>query len=144
MQKKRILVIDDDIRATRMLKLGLEGTGEYEVRELNHSARALSVARDFRPDAVLLDVCMPEVEGSAVAFALQNESGLGSLSIIFLTCIVSEREVAERGSLIGGHRYIAKPTRLEKVIDCLEQELEIHQTRKPRAPRSPGVFVDRP
>jgi hypothetical protein len=66
------------------------------------------------------------------------------LPIIFLTCIVSEREVAEHGSLIGGHRYIAKPTRLERVIDCLEQELEIHQTRKPRAVRPSGVFIDRP
>ncbi|HUI05906.1 MAG TPA: response regulator [Verrucomicrobiae bacterium] len=123
MGKKRILVIDDDIHATRMLKVGLEKGGPFEVREVNRGVEALRVAQEFRPDAVLLDVCIPDVEGSEIAFQIANQAGLRTTPIVFLTSIVSERELAEKQGIIGGHRYIAKPTRLEKVIAYLENEL---------------------
>ncbi len=59
MNTKRILVVDDDIQATRMVKWALDRTGRYEVREVNDSTRALEAAREFKPDLILLDVCMP-------------------------------------------------------------------------------------
>jgi DNA-binding response OmpR family regulator len=123
MGKKRILVIDDDIRATRMLKVGLEQTGAFEVREVNHGIEAVTVALEFRPDMVLLDVCIPDVEGSEIAFRFKSHEELRNTPIVFLTCIVSERELAEKRGIIGGHRYIAKPTRLEQVIAYLNSAL---------------------
>ena len=124
MKKKRIMVVDDDINATRILKVGLERTGLYQVREVNNGSEALGVAREYQPDAILLDVCMPDAEGSYVAFQIRNDEEFKKTPITFLTCIVTERELAEKGSIIGGYRYIAKPTRLEKVIACLEKDLE--------------------
>ena len=123
MGKKRILVIDDDVRATRLLKVGLEKGGPFEVREVNRGAEALTAAQEFQPDAILLDVCIPDVEGSEIAFQIRNQPGLHATPIVFLTCIVSERELADKGGFIGGHRYIAKPTRLERVIAYLENDL---------------------
>jgi len=87
MGKKRILVIDDDIHATRMLKVGLEKGGPFEVREVNRGVEALRVAQEFRPDAVLLDVCIPDVEGSEIAFQIANQAGLRTTPIVFLTSI---------------------------------------------------------
>jgi CheY-like chemotaxis protein len=123
MGKKRILVIDDDVHATRLLKVGLEKGGPFEVREVNRGAEALTAAQEFQPDAILLDVCIPDVEGSEIAFQIRNQPGLHTTPIVFLTCIVSEQELTEKGGFIGGHRYLAKPTRLEKVIDYLKNDL---------------------
>ncbi len=123
MGKKRILVIDDDILATRMLKVGLEKAGLFEVREVNRGVEALTAAQEFQPDAILLDVCIPDVEGSEIAFQIRNQPGLHNTPIVFLTSIVSERELTERGGFIGGQRYIAKPMRLERIIAYLENDL---------------------
>ena len=65
MSKKRILLVDDDIAATRLLKIGLEKTGQYEVKEENSATRVLSTARSFKPDLAVLDVCMPNLDGGS-------------------------------------------------------------------------------
>lgn len=136
MDKKRILVVDDDVRATRMLKVGLEKTGVFEVREVNHGIEALTAAREFSPDMVLLDVCIPDVPGSEIAFQIKNQADLRGTPIVFLTCIVSEQELAEKRGVIGGHRYIAKPTRLEQVIASVENVLGLHSQERGLSPRN--------
>ncbi len=143
MDKKRILVVDDDIRATRMLKVGLEKTGVFEVREVNQGAEALAAAREFQPDMVLLDICIPDVEGSEIAFQIKNHAELRSTPIVFLTCIVSERELAEKRGIIGGHRYIAKPTRLEQVIAYLENALGVRSQDSGSSPQvsEPAISI---
>ena len=76
MNKKRILVIDDEPSITRLLKLNLEQTDHYEVREENDSTRALDAAREFKPDLVISDVMMPEVGGGEVAAQLREDPAL--------------------------------------------------------------------
>jgi len=99
MRKNRILVIDDDVHATRMTRLVLERTGRYEVRELNESDQALGAAWEFEPDLILLDVCMPNVEGSEVAEKITHHPALASTPIVFLTCIVTPGEAGPNGSV---------------------------------------------
>jgi CheY-like chemotaxis protein len=124
MNKHRILVIDDNPMATRMTRLTIERTGSYEVRELNDPAQALDVAREFRPDLILLDVCMPDIEGSKVAETINDDSEFGDTPIIFLTCIITPSEAGKNGRLvIGRHEYMAKPARPDKLIACIEDNL---------------------
>ncbi|HXI82649.1 MAG TPA: response regulator [Verrucomicrobiae bacterium] len=124
MKINRILVIDDNINATRVARLILERTGRYEVRELNDPGQALEIAREFGPDLVLLDVCMPNVEGSAVAETINGDPGFADTPIVFLTCIVTPREVGKNGTrVIGRHEYIAKPARPDILIACIERNL---------------------
>jgi CheY-like chemotaxis protein len=124
MKKNRILVIDDDIHATRMTRLVLERTGRYEVRELNESDQTLAVAWEFGPDLILLDVCMPNAEGGEVAEKINNDPALASTPIVFLTCIVTPSEAGRNGSVvIGRHEYLAKPARPEKLLACIEGNL---------------------
>jgi two-component system OmpR family response regulator len=124
MKKNRILVIDDNANETRMARVVLERTGRYEVRELNDPGHALNVAREFDPHLVLLDVCMPGIEGSVVAEMISNDAALVSTPIIFLTCIVTPSEAGRTGSVvIGRHEYIAKPVRPEKLVACIEGNL---------------------
>jgi PleD family two-component response regulator len=120
----RILVIDDSPTSTRMTRLMIERTGRSEVRELNDPYQARAGAPKIRPDLILLDVCMPNVEGSEVAETFGNDPDFTDTPIIFLTCIVTPGEAGKTGSMvIGRHEYIAKPARPEKLVASIEGNL---------------------
>jgi|SRR5579859_2552128 len=140
MNKNRILIIDDNPQATRMTKLTIERTGSYEARELNDPARALEVAREFRPDLILLDVCMPDLEGSEVAEIINNDPECSDTPIIFLTCIITPSEAGKSGRLvIGRHEYMAKPVRPDKLIECIDENLARVQRRSSSAQKHVSV-----
>lgn len=124
MNKNRILVIDDNLNATRIVKLALERTGSYEVREVNDPALGLEAAREFRPDLILLDVCMPDIEGSEVAEKITSDPDFAATPVVFLTSIVTTREAGKTGTItVGRHEYIAKPARTQTIIACVQKHL---------------------
>ncbi len=123
MKTRRILVIDDDVQSTRMVKLSLERTGRYEVRELNDPVSSVDVARDFKPDLILLDVCMPGLEGVEVAFQIRANSELQQTPVVFISSLVSEWEAVGDGTSSGGFHFVAKPARLPRMITCIEKSL---------------------
>ena len=88
--KKRVLLVDDEASFTHVLRLNLEKSGGYEVREENSGARALDAAREFHPDIILLDVIMPDMDGGSVASQIQAEEGLRGTIIVFLTAVRSK------------------------------------------------------
>jgi CheY-like chemotaxis protein len=122
MDKKRILIVDDESGFTRLMKLTLERTGNYTVREENDGTKALEVARHFRPDLILLDIVMPKIDGGDVARQLQADPTLKKTKIVFLTAIVSNKE-ATPGSLIGGFPFMAKPVSLDALVKFIEANI---------------------
>ena len=122
-EKKRILVVDDEPSITRLLKLNLEQTGEYEVATENVSKAALAAAEKFHPDLMLLDVVMPGLDGGNLASQLQASPKLEGVPIVFLTAAVTREEVRARHGLVGELPFLAKPVNLEEVLACLEQHL---------------------
>ena len=120
MAKKRVLIVDDEVGFTRLVRLSLEGTGRYEVREENDGRQALASALEFRPDLIFLDVVMPEVDGGDVAAQLRQSGPLTGVPIVFLTAIVSQREAAA-GQEIGGYPFLAKPVALDALARCIEE-----------------------
>ena len=121
--KKRILVVDDEVALTRMVKLNLERTGDYEVRTENKGAMAVPAAREFKPDLILLDVMMPDMTGDEVAAQLKEDHSLADIKFIFVTAIVTKSETAQSGSNIGGNVFLAKPVKAQELIDTIEQVL---------------------
>ena len=123
MKKKRILLVDDEVGFTRLLKLNLEQTNGYEVRVENWAEDALSAAREFRPDLVLLDVVMPRMIGGDVAARLRADASLKATPIVFLSAAVGRKWVHEHEGIVSGFPFIAKPASVEEVIDRIEQHL---------------------
>jgi CheY-like chemotaxis protein len=121
--KKRILLVDDEAGITRMMRRNLEATGRFEVTDINNPALALETARQFKPDQVLLDVMMPGMDGGTVAAALADDPQHGRVPVIFLTAIVSKKEVEPTGSMIGNHTFLAKPVKLEDLLACIDEQL---------------------
>lgn len=124
MTKKRILIIDDDIPLTHMVKFNLEATGAYEVRIENQAAHAVETARQFRPDLVLLDYIMPNMDGGDVSARMREHTELRHVPIIMVTALVSNRDASEEGTIErGGHLMVAKPIKFEKLRLCIEHQL---------------------
>ncbi len=120
---KRILIVDDEPDITLLVKLNLELTGKYVIREENDAADTLAAAREFRPDLILLDVMMPTMDGGDVVVELKADPDLRHTPVIFLTATVLKEEVDAKGGMIGGYPFIPKPVSVEALIQCIESQL---------------------
>jgi CheY-like chemotaxis protein len=120
MDKKRILVVDDEPGFTRLLKLTLEATGNYTVYAETDGMRGLEVAREFKPDLIFLDVVMPMIDGGDIASQIKSDPVLKDVPIVFLTALVSQKEDSSLG-LIAGFPFMAKPVTLDSLIQCIEE-----------------------
>ncbi|MFD8689913.1 response regulator transcription factor [Streptomyces sp. NPDC059651] len=108
----RVLVVDDEAPLAELLSMALRYEG-WEVRSAGDGAGALRTARDFRPDAVILDVMLPDMDGLAVLSRLRRE--LSEVPVLFLTARDSvEDRIA--GLTAGGDDYVTKPFSLEEVV----------------------------
>ena len=120
---KRILVVDDEPGVTRNLKLNLESGGGYEVLGENHATNALSAARTFRPDLILLDVMMPGMDGGDVAARLRADPLLSGIPILFLTAIVSNQETDGHEKVSGTETFLAKPVDIGELKKTVEKHI---------------------
>jgi len=123
MSKKKILIIDDEQGFSEMVKLNLESTNKYEVKLEIDSRNALSSARKYLPDLILLDVIMAHMEGPDVARVISEDLALKEIPTIFLTATVTQKEVDEGGGMIGGHPFVAKPSSLETLLDAIDKNM---------------------
>jgi CheY-like chemotaxis protein len=122
-EKKRILVVDDEASITRLLKLNLEQTNDYEVRAENDALAAVAAAEEFKPHLILLDVMMPGLDGGQLASRFQASPKLKAVPIVFLTAAATKGEVYNRGGKVGGLPFLAKPVEIAEVVACLKQQL---------------------
>lgn len=108
----RILAVDDEQMLTDLLAMALRMEG-WEVRTASSGLEALQVARDFEPDALVLDIMMPDLDGMSVLRRLRESGNL--VPVLFLT---AKDAVGDRiaGLTAGGDDYVTKPFSLEEVI----------------------------
>ncbi|MFJ7775084.1 response regulator transcription factor [Streptomyces yangpuensis] len=108
----RVLVVDDEAALSELLSMALRYEG-CEVRSAGDGAGALRAARGFRPDVVVLDVMLPDMDGLTVLGQLRRE--IPQVPVLFLTAKDSvEDRIA--GLTAGGDDYVTKPFSLEEVV----------------------------
>lgn len=123
MNKRRILVVDDEPKLSELVRMFLERTQRFDVRVENRSAHALAAAREFRPEMILLDVDMPGKDGGQVARELKDDTTLRATPILFFTSLISHAEAGERETVRGGMRFLAKPVDPKILIDTVDRIL---------------------
>jgi two-component system response regulator MtrA len=118
--KRRILLVDDDVQLSRILKMGLEGRG-YEARAEDGGRHALQAAREFRPDLIVLDMVMPGKDGGDVAQELGDHKDVAGIPIIFLTSLAGKEE--ETKPRHDGETVVSKPIGVAALIEHIEKRL---------------------
>ena len=121
--KTRILVVDDEPDFTHLLKLSLEAAGYYEVMEENDPGRTVVAAREFDPDLIVLDVMMPDMDGSEVVDRLKRDPVMWDVPVMFMTALVTADDAPAGSCDRGGHTFLPKNIPLERLIDCIETKI---------------------
>ena len=121
--KRRILLVDDEETFANALKLYLEKTERFAVRVENRGESAYEAVRIFRPDLVLLDVIMPDMDGGAVAAQIKEDPTLSRTPILFLTAAMSREEASPKSNTIGGQKFIPKPVSAREVLTYIDQTI---------------------
>jgi|SRR5919201_2463799 DNA-binding response OmpR family regulator len=103
----RVLVVDDEAPIRLLCRVNLEAE-RIEVLEAGDGPTGIDVARQERPDAILLDVMMPGLDGWQVAERLLDDPETSQIPIVFLTARAELRDRA-RGLDLGGVEYVTKP-----------------------------------
>ena len=124
MEKRKILIVDDEEGFARVVKLNLEESGRYEIRTETKGVRALQVARAFQPDLILLDVVMPDISGPEVAREIKADKSIQHIPIVFLTAAeLKGAGVGDQGSA-NWLPFIAKPVGTKELIAHIEKHIQ--------------------
>ena len=108
----RAVVVDDEDSLTELLSMALRYEG-WDVRIASNGQKALSIAREFRPDVMVLDIMLPDIDGMQVLTRLRVDGV--QTPVLFLTAKDAlDDRVA--GLTIGGDDYVTKPFSLEELV----------------------------
>lgn len=120
MTKKKILIVDDDREFLRLATANLKKTNIYEVKVGFSGNVVLSLALEFKPDLILLDVLMPDMDGGEVASQLRAHPELKDIRVVFLTSLIRKGEEVARDKYLDKHNFIEKMVKKDELIGCIE------------------------
>ncbi len=129
MAKKKILIVDDDAALATEVKLTLEQTGRFEVHCETKGSRSLETAQTYKPDVILMDLIMPDMSGTEATNRLKQDPSTSAIPIVFFTILVSRSEIEAKNSMIGGNYFIAKPSTIDEVVECIDRALDYPESR---------------
>lgn len=121
MEKTKILIIDDEVGFTHLVKLNLELKQKYEVRTEDKGANGFAVAKEFQPDLILLDILMPDLSGSVVLQQLKADPATKDIPVVYVTALVKKEGLTQPGGTIDGQPFLAKPVGIRKLTETIEQ-----------------------
>jgi len=119
MNSRKVLVVDDDEHILRSLAQYLE-MEEFSVKTASGGAEALALVESDRPDLVLLDVMMPEMDGFEVLENLRRKPETEKLPVIMLTARDQHGDVL-KGYQMGVSSYMVKPYNFDELLEVINQ-----------------------
>ncbi len=122
---KKILYVEDDPDIQEIARLALVDVGGFEVRICSFGREALDAAPEFKPDLVILDVMMPDMDGISTFKALRLLEGFAATPVIFLTAKVQPKETRQYFKL-GVMDVIFKPFDPLTLADSIKKIWEAH------------------
>jgi len=121
MEKKKILIVDDEKNIAKVFKLLIENTGKYEARTETIGSKAFASAKEFQPDLVLLDIMMPDMDGGEIAKKMKADEETRDIPVVFISAAITKEEAKRKGTIQGGYPIIAKPVPEEELLGTVEK-----------------------
>ncbi|MBD3242147.1 MAG: response regulator [Chitinivibrionales bacterium] len=113
---RKILVIEDEADIADLVRLVLE-TQDYEVKTVLESRKAYDEAKEYRPDAILIDLLMPVVDGWTVFKTIRADSSFDNVPVAILTAKAQEFDAMVGLHVMKADDYITKPFGKQELID---------------------------
>lgn len=122
--RRKILIVDDDEDLVEMMKDAFERDGRFEVKTANNGFGAGMLVKEFRPDLVVLDVMLPDINGKEVCQRVRSDETLEDVRIICISGMVDADKINDLRAA-GANDFMQKPFETDKLIARACQLLEI-------------------
>ena len=123
--KRKILVVDDDEELVELICDVLDRDGRFEVRAVNNGFDAGMMVKEYRPDLIVLDVMLPDINGREVCQRVRNDKTMDDVRIICISGMVEEDKVCELKAA-GANDFLHKPFEVERLLErmCVHLDIE--------------------
>lgn len=123
--KRKVLVVDDDLELVELIQRVLDDDGRFEVRTVNNGFDAGMMVKEYRPDLIVLDVMLPDINGKEVCQRVRSDANMEEVRILCISGMIEEDKIQDL-KLAGADDFLSKPFDLEELIDrmCVQLEME--------------------
>lgn len=125
---RKVLVVDDDLELVELLVDVFERDGRFDVKTANNGFDAGMAVREFRPDLVVLDVMLPDINGKEVCVRVRSDDSLEAVKIICISGMVEQDKIAEL-TAAGADDFMHKPFTVDRLLDRACDLLEMERAQ---------------
>jgi DNA-binding response OmpR family regulator len=119
--RNKVLIVDDEEYLIELVRVNLKARG-IEVLMAHNGEDGLRMAFNEKPDIIILDVCMPALNGWDVCRLLKSDPITSETLVIFLTASTQKEDI-EEAKRVGGDYFLPKPFDIERLIDIITKSL---------------------
>jgi len=123
--KRKVLLVDDDPEIVELLNRALDEDGRFEVKIAANGFDAGMMVKEYRPDLIVLDVMLPDINGKEVCHRVRADPNLEEVRIICISGMVEDDKIAEL-KLAGADDFVHKPFDVDMLIErmCVQLDME--------------------
>ena len=122
--KRKVLIVDDDEELVELISDVLARDGRFEIRTVNNGFDAGMMVKEYRPDLIVLDVMLPDINGKEVCQRVRSDRTMNDVKIICISGMVEEDRVGELRAA-GADDFMHKPFEIERLVARMCQLLDI-------------------
>jgi excisionase family DNA binding protein len=122
--RRKVLVVDDDPEIVELLVDVLERDGRFEVRTANSGYDAGVLTQEFRPDLMILDYMLPDVNGNVVCKTIRQNEAFSHMKIIIVSGVINQEEIDQLLNM-GADAFMKKPFSIDELINKISDLLVI-------------------
>ena len=124
--KRKVLIVDDDEELVELLADTFVRDGRFDIKTANNGFDAGMLVKEFRPDLVILDVMLPDINGKEVCQRVRSDSTLEMVKIICISGMIEQDKIADLKAS-GANDFMNKPFTVDKLLDRCCDLLEIER-----------------
>jgi excisionase family DNA binding protein len=125
--KRKALIVDDDAELVELIRDVLDADGRFEVRVASNGFDAGMMTKEYRPDIIVLDVMLPDINGKEVCQKIRSDSTMDDVKIICISGMVERDKVADLKEA-GANDFMQKPFEVEELVARVCQHLDMETT----------------
>jgi excisionase family DNA binding protein len=122
--RKKVLIVDDDAEIVELIGDILTRDGHYEIRTASSGYEAGMVTQQFRPDLILLDYMLPDVNGNVVCQTIRNNPDFENTRIIIVSGVIKQDEI-DQLLRSGAESFVRKPFDIAELMDKVNTTLQV-------------------
>ena len=124
--KRKVRIVDDDEELVELLVDVFERDKRFDIRTANNGFDAGMTVKEFRPDLVVLDVMLPDINGKEVCQKIRSDKSLEKVRVICISGMVEQDKIADL-KVAGANEFLQKPFTVDSLLDCACDQLDMER-----------------